>query len=120
MNVQIVGNKLFINGYIYYHSKYRTQWECVRLRAGECKTRAVTNNPAEGEELVVIRGPSESPHAHPPNFNECKAEKVRSSVKRKSTDQPDTLPSKLLRTEMSGLSPGMSIVMCNAAMGNLI
>lgn len=110
MNAEIVNNKLILDGYIYYHSKYagnRRQWECVRLRLGECSARAVTNNPADGEPLIVIRGIAESPHSeHPPNFDECEAERVKRDLKRKATTQLERPPSSLLRTELSGLSQG--------------
>lgn len=110
MNVELVGNKLIIDGFLYYHSKRKgshRQWECVRLKAGECKARAVTNDPPEGQPLTVLKGIDASPHEHPPNFNECDAEKVKNRLKRKATAEPERPPSALVGTELSGLSQGM-------------
>lgn len=109
MSAIINGNRLFLNGYVYIHSKYdgsRQQWECRRLRLKECKARAVTNRPEPGAPVIVFRGTEKSPHEHPPNFNECEAEKVKISLKKKSVDQPERPPSQLLRTELAGLSQG--------------
>lgn len=110
MSAEIVGNKLFLDGFVFYHSKIlgeRRHWECKRLRIGkECSVRATTNNPRASEQLVVIKHPTVTSYSHPPNFNECEAEKVKFSLKRKAEAHPEQPPAQLLRTELASTSEG--------------
>lgn len=112
MNKEIVGNRLFINGFVYYHSRYinanRRHWECRRVRSKDCKARAITNRPAPGDELIIFQGPEQSEHEHPPNYDECRAEKVKLNLKRKAEEHPEQPPAQILRTELGGLSQGKS------------
>ena len=75
MEAQLIGSKLRVGGYIYVSSKVdhdRKYWDCVRTRRQECTVRAVTRVGASG--LVLLRGPSESPHTHAPNVDAAEAE----------------------------------------------
>ena len=81
---KIIDNKLHIDGYIYYRSKSvkeRIYWECNRLRVGLCTARAITNDPAEGQRVVVFKGPDKSEHSHPPKQEEVAADMLMNKVK---------------------------------------
>lgn len=107
MSAEIVGNKLILDGYVYYHGKYadaRRHWECRRLRTKECTARVVTNNPQPGEALIVFK---KGFHVdHPPNYDECAAERVKASLKRRAEEHPEQPPTQLLRGQLNGLSQG--------------
>ncbi|KAJ8680278.1 hypothetical protein QAD02_016065 [Eretmocerus hayati] len=65
---RIEGKKLFIGGCIYVRSRSasgKTYWDCERVRRGEYKVRAITRQGAAG--LVVLEGPEQSAHIHPPD-----------------------------------------------------
>lgn len=73
MSIEISGNKLLLDGFIYFRSKIhksKIYWECRRLRLNrDCNARAITNDPAPGEPVHIIKGSTESPHSHPPNHD---------------------------------------------------
>ncbi len=50
---------------------------------------------------MVIRGPIESSHTHPPRQEQCKAEEVLTRVKRKAEEHPEQPPAQLLRNELA-------------------
>jgi hypothetical protein len=82
MAAEIIENVLILEGYLYYHSRYvgnnRRHWVCRRDRTKECNVRAITNVPEAGAPIIVYKGMERIPHeTHPPNHNECKAEKIR-------------------------------------------
>ena len=62
---------------------------------------------ASHKQLQVTQGPNESPHAHPPNREECASEKLVSALKRKAEEHPHQRPGQLLRTELQGVSVGV-------------
>ena len=73
---QVYDKKLTIDGFLYLRSKSKkdkTYWDCKRLRLKECKARAITGEFASGD-IMVLKGPRESPHSHPPNREECEVE----------------------------------------------
>lgn len=96
---------------VYYHAKTHREkrhWECRNLRLSkDCTARAVTNNPRPREELVLIKGPTQSPHSHAPNFNEGEAEKILGKLKRKAEDHPEQPPTQLLWTELANVPEGI-------------
>ena len=99
---KILDKKLCLEGYVYLRSrraKGKTYWDCRRVRGGECNARAITNDRLPGEELTVLRGPADSQHSHPPNQEECAAETVTQTLKRKAKEHPELPPAHLLRTE---------------------
>ncbi|KAE9523275.1 hypothetical protein AGLY_016223 [Aphis glycines] len=79
--------KLICGGFIYVRSKLpvngKTYWECQKLQS------------------------TLDDHAHVPNQEECEAEIIKYSLKRKAEDQPQLPPAQILRTEMAGLSDGV-------------
>lgn len=85
MNPEIVGNKLLLDGFLYNHCKYgnngRRHWEWQRIRSKECKARAITNFTSSTGNIVVYKGPTISPYAHPTNHDECEAERIKVSLK---------------------------------------
>ncbi len=101
---EIVGSKLIIDGFIYPCCRQcgiRTYWDCQKVKVGECTARAITAAAATEEGIVVIRGPAESSHTHPPSQEQCKAEKVLTRVKRKAEEHPEQPPAQLLRNELA-------------------
>lgn len=101
---KLVDGKLQIDGFRYVRSKSvkgRTYWDCQLVRDGLCRARAITNNDAA--HIVVIKGPAESKHEHPPNWEECAAAEVIARVKRTATRHPELPPSQILRRELAGL-----------------
>lgn len=107
---RIIDKKLCLDGYVYLRSrraKGKTYWDCRRVRSGECNARAITNDPLPEEELTVLRGPAESQHSHPPNREECAAETVTQTLKRKAREHPELPPAHLLRTELQTVPTGV-------------
>lgn len=73
------GKKLILGGFVYLRSYCKNgscYWDCNRLRQGECTARAITTDTHPGDPVIVTRGPTQSPHQHPPNREEAEAEKV--------------------------------------------
>lgn len=107
---EISGNKLLLDGYVYVRSRARgdrVYWDCQRTKRKECQGRAVTNQPRPGEEIVVYRGPAESPHLHAPNQEEVSAVRLTQTLKRKAADNPGQPPSQILRAELPLVSEGV-------------
>ena len=69
------------------------------MRTKECTARAITNEP-----LIIIKGPTESKHTHPPNQEECEAEVITQRIKRKAKEHPEQPPAQLIRDEIAGVS----------------
>jgi hypothetical protein len=110
MTVTLVNGLLHFEGFIYIRSqksKGRVYWDCRKVRSGECKGRAITTEPNEDQEVVVLKGPKESPHTHPPNREEAAADVVKEKIKRKAEDHPEQPPAQLLRTELAGVPAGV-------------
>lgn len=108
--VTLVNGQLHLDGFIYIRSrsgKSRVYWDCRKVRSGECKGRAVTTEPTEDEEVIVLRGPKDSPHTHPPNREEAAADVVMEKIKRKAELHPEQPPAQLLRTELAGVPAGV-------------
>src|SRR6266576_5746658 len=105
---EINGKKLFLNGYIYLRSRSRNgrvYWDCQKVRQKECKGRVVTNDPQEGEPVIVHKGPAESPHQHAPNQEEVRAAALTQNLKRKAAANPGQPPAQILHTELSQVGP---------------
>ena len=103
---EISGGKLLVDGYVYVRSRTRgsrVYWDCQRTKRKECTGRAVTNDRA-GDELVLYRGPTESPHQHAPNREETEAVRVTETLKRKAAEHPGQRPSQILRAELPTVS----------------
>lgn len=97
---KIVGNKLHVNGYIFYRSrlpvKGRTYWQCTRSKDGQCTSRCVTvfiNN-----EVVFRKQPGE--HQHPPDRELAEADVVKHRLKRIAEEHPEQPPAQILRREL--------------------
>lgn len=107
---QIVEKKLLLDGYVYLRSrivKEKIYWDCRLVRGGTCSARAITINPASPADVVVLKGPTESKHSHPPNEEELQAEKITSKIKRKAAAHPEVPPAQVLRVELAGVSDGV-------------
>ena len=68
---KLVDKKCLCDVFVYSKSRERSgkiHWDCNRLRARECKGRAVTVK--SGDEIIILRVPKQSPHGHPPNREE--------------------------------------------------
>lgn len=104
--------KLIIDGYVYIKSKnekrlQRTYWDCNRLRNKECSARAITSLANLGEHPVVFKGPVESKHSHPSNLEECGAEKLKQSLKRRAEEHPEEPPAQILRHQLHNVPSGV-------------
>lgn len=91
--------RLDIDGFMYVFSfdrKASTYWDCSKVRNKECKARAVTSV-NHMNQLVVVKGPNESEHSHPPNRDAVEAEKIRLNIKKKAQDNPQTRPASVIR-----------------------
>ena len=91
----ILDNKMYLGGYIYLQSrvaKGRVYWDCRKLRGGECKARAVTSDPTDGEPVEVYKGVPELDHSHPPNQEETAAGQLTTTLKRKAVNHPEQPP----------------------------
>ncbi len=100
---KIVDSNLIIIEFVYLHCRQcgiGTYWDCQKVRAGECTARAITAAATTEKGIVVIRGPIESSHTHPPSQEQCKAEEVLTPVKRKAKKQP----AQLFRSEFADVS----------------
>ncbi|KAL7288255.1 hypothetical protein TKK_0017595 [Trichogramma kaykai] len=83
----------------------KRHWECIKLRSDKtCTSRATTNNLGPGEQLVLLLV---IVHAHPPNFNDCEARKVKTSLKRKASERSEQPLAQLLRTKLSSVPEGV-------------
>lgn len=110
--IKILGEtKLIYGGFIYVRSKLpvngKTYWECQKLRRKECKARTITAFDITENKTYFVRQPTLEDHEHVPNQEECQAEIVKYSLKRKAEDQPQQPPAQILRTELAGLSDGV-------------
>lgn len=90
--------RLEIDGFLYVRSckrKNSTYWNCKKVRAGECKARAVTTvNPLQ--EIQVRKGPRESLHRHAPNRDAAEAERIVADIKTRA-EAPGAKPATILR-----------------------
>lgn len=106
-DVKIIGKKLLVDGFVYLRSRVREEksyWDCRRVRSRECKARAVSMPGVDGG-IVVIRGPQESAHSHPPDQEECESEVHVHAVKRKAKEHPEQPRAQILRTHLSVVRP---------------
>lgn len=91
--------RLDIDGYLYTRSfvrKNSTYWDCLKLRDKECSARAVTIlNPAG--DIVIQKGPRQSPHQHGPSRDAVDAEVIKVNVKRAAEIDRDRMPSAIIR-----------------------
>lgn len=107
---QIVDKKLLVDGYVYLRSrivKEKIYWDCRLVRTGLCAARAITNNPPAPTDVILLKGPEQSSHSHPPNQEEVEAEKITSRIKRKAAAHPEVPPAQILRVELAGVSDGV-------------
>lgn len=84
--------KLICGGFIYVRSKLpvngKTYWECQKLRKKECKARVIIAFNIFENKNYFVRESTLDDHAHVPNQEECEAEIIKYSLKRKAEDQP--------------------------------
>ena len=80
-------------------------WDCQKLWQKECRGRAVTNDPQEGQVVIVHKGPAESPHDHAPNWEEVRAAALTQNLKRKVAANPGQPPTQILRTKLAQVGP---------------
>ncbi|KAJ8665040.1 hypothetical protein QAD02_006702 [Eretmocerus hayati] len=74
---KLIGERLFINGYIYTKSQVdergRSHWKCVRyckeIEAEKCTSKAMTIDSPKAKQ-IVLRGPDKSKHNHSPSREE--------------------------------------------------
>lgn len=67
------------------------------------RARAITTiSSATGD--VLLKGPTEAKHNHPPNQEKSAAEVSVETLKRKATAYPEQKPAQLLRTESTGIA----------------
>lgn len=103
---KLVDKKLLYRGFVYLRSRVpeanKTYWECKRLKSKTCKARAVTVG--EGSNLVVTRC---GDHEHPPDREECEAEKVMNRLKRKAEDEVALPPALILRDGLRNVPNGV-------------
>ena len=108
---KIVGRKLVIDGFIYVRLRQRgnqVNWDCQRVRAGECTACAVTVATAHPLcHIVVVKGPTTALHSHVPNQAACKAEVIMQKIKGKAMTNPAQPPAQLLRDELSAVPPSV-------------
>lgn len=110
MVAKIVDGKLHVAGYVYYKSKAqrgRIYWECRLVKQKQCTARAISTDASPPANLVLLKGPAESAHSHPPNVDQSAAEVFTSRVKRLAREHPQLPPSQILRTELPALSTGV-------------
>jgi hypothetical protein len=103
MAANIDGKQMYLNGFAYQRARKsngRLYWACKRSYAKECRGRAITSDPADGEPVEVFK---ESSHTHPPDVEANKAAQLATSLKRKARDHPAQPPAQLLRTELQGV-----------------
>lgn len=95
---------MHVDGHIYVKCrtrKGRTYWDCRRVRSGSCRARAITDDPLDRTKITLIKT---SPHQHPPDVDECAAEVVLESLKRKAETRPEVSTAAVVRSEITGLS----------------
>lgn len=98
--------RLDIGGYLYIKSFDRngsTYWDCHKVREKVCKARAITSN-ADENGLIVVKGPEQSPHSHPPNREFVEAERIKCAIKQKADADSRTNPSIIVRGNMNIIS----------------
>ena len=109
--VKIIDNKLHMDGCVFLKSKTRNgriYWDCRKVRGGECRARAVTAEALSPEgEVIFYKRPKIEEHTHVGNEEECLADNLRSSLKRKAEDNPERPPSAILREELPGVPEGV-------------
>ena len=65
--LKIVEKKLFLDGFIFLRSKVengKIYWDCQRVRAKECKVRAITTEPDAQGNFTVKKRPDIDKHPH--------------------------------------------------------
>lgn len=91
--------RLDIGGFLYCRSFVRdgsTYWDCMKLRSKECSARAVTElNPAG--DVIVKKGPRQSPHEHGPSRDAAEAERIKADIKRIADEDQDEMPAAIIR-----------------------
>ena len=103
---EIKDKKLLVDGYIYVQSRQgngKIYWDCRRVRSRECRARAITNEPAPGQVIVLLKGPQESKHSHLPNREQVKAVALTAGLKRKATTDPGMPPAQILPKVSTGV-----------------
>jgi len=88
-------------------SKRGVYWDCEEPRNKECAARAITAVPRLNQDIIVFKGPEESPHDHPPNREASDAEVFRERIKRKTAEHPEQPPAQLLQTEIASVPDGV-------------
>ena len=68
---------------------------------------SAVDNPVGDADVIVLKGPEASTHAHPPNQEECAAEVIVENVKRKAKGHPEAPPAQILRTDLQNVPPGV-------------
>lgn len=107
---KIVEKKLYLDGFIFLRSKVekgKIYWECKRLRAKECKARAITTEPDAQGNFTITKRPEIDHHLHAPNQEECQAELLRIKIKRRAEEHPEEPPAAILRRELVQVPSGV-------------
>lgn len=60
-----------------------------------------------GQDVTVLRGPAGSEHTHLPNQEECSAETVSQTLKRKAKENPELPPAHILCAELQSIPAGI-------------
>lgn len=103
---KIVGRKLHLDGHLYVKSREgnsKTYWDCRRIRRRECKARAITTTDETGK-IVVLKGPTQSIHTHPPDRAECAADKAMENMRIAVESNPTDPPLRVIREQFANLN----------------
>ncbi|KAL6974725.1 hypothetical protein U1Q18_051383 [Sarracenia purpurea var. burkii] len=67
----------------------KTYWDRRLVKQKTCKARAITTKCPNSAEIVVLKCGELNSHEHPPNQELCRAEEVRTAIKRKAMEHPE-------------------------------
>ena len=100
-----VGRFLNVDGFLYYkHSGgFRRYWCC--RKKGVCFARAITDG--DDDNLIIIKGPQQSPHNHAPDREEIEAIRIGGRLKRLAQEHPELPPAQILRRELRSVPSGI-------------
>lgn len=79
-------------------------WDFRKLRRHECSARAMTTS--RGDELIVMKGPDDSPHSDTPDPEEAEAEIAKRGIKRTAEEHPDLPPAHVTLKHKYFSAPG--------------
>ncbi|XP_054734051.1 uncharacterized protein LOC129241637 [Anastrepha obliqua] len=80
--------------------KWKTYWDCNRLRKGGCSAKAVTV--MNSEDVIILRGPAQSKHdIHPPNREDGETEVIVDRLNRVVSSHPEHPPAQIIRAGLA-------------------